>query len=126
MVTLYKKEIELITDGGTIKFAFNASCGRGYREITEAISSYQKASEDAQELAKKDKIAGGMMLISAEYAGIEEIGGAIRTALGNEAEKLADVLPYMDIRGVIELATSIIGSYADYYRGRLSEGLADA
>ena len=40
-----------------------------------------------------------------------------------EWEKIAGIVDYIDIRGMLEIATAILNAYTSYYNSRLTDGM---
>ena len=124
MITTHTKDIEILTDKGTITLTFSPSIPRGYGSLADAFYSYDRDCKIAIEVAAKDKKAGALLKIETDYYSALNFRNAIRTALpDSEWEKIKDIIEEIDIKAVIEIASSIMTAYNEHYSEMLTEGM---
>lgn len=124
MVEIHRKEIVINTDEGDIRLSFSPTQPRGYRELIKAVTGFDEMRKEAVQLSKGNKALAGAFVIDGEMKTLEEIKEALKTALlPAEWEKIAGIVDYIDIRGMLEIATAILNAYTSYYNSRLTDGM---
>lgn len=124
MVRIWKKEIVLDTDEGEVRLSFSPAQPRGYTELTRAIASFSSMRDEAMGLSKGSPEAAGAFIIEGEMRSLIALKEAIRAALlPEEWGKVEGFIDFIDIRGMLEIASAILNAYMDYYGHRLSDGL---
>lgn len=124
MVEIHRKEIVIATDEGEIRLLFSPVQPRGYTELMKAVSLFERVREDAVQASKGDKAIAGALVIEGDMKVLIALKDALRIALlPSEWEKIAGIIDYIDIRGMLEIATAILNSYIGYYNHRLNDGL---
>ena len=126
MIEIWRKDIVLQTDEGDIRLSFSPAQPRGYQKLSSALASLERLRKEASQLARGDRELAGAFIVDGEYRCLTELRDAIREALTpGEWAKIEPVADYIDIRGMAEIASSILVSYGEYYRHRLSDGLEE-
>ena len=124
MVGIHRKDIIISTNEGDIRIRFSPAQPRAYTELMKAVSAVEKMRDEALQLAKSDKALAGAFIIDGEMGSLIAIKDAIRAALlPGEWEKLEGFIDYIDIGGMLEIASAILNAYTDHYRHRLTDGL---
>lgn len=124
MVEIHRKEIVIATDEGEIRILFSPVQPRGYTELMKAVSLFERMREDAVQASKGDKAIAGALVIEGDMKVLLALKDALQIALlPSEWEKIAGIIDYIDIRGMLEIATAILNSYIGYYNHRLTDGL---
>lgn len=124
MIEIHRKDIVISTDEGDIRILFSPTQPRGYRALMKAVTDFGAMREEAIQLSKGDKALAGAFIIDGEMKTLTDIKEALReTLLPAEWEKIAGIVDYIDIRGMLEIATAILNSYTAYYNSRLTDGM---
>lgn len=121
-IETYKTVIELKINDKEIDLNINTSLARGWRELQDVISKEMSDADEVKAVLQVDKKAGAGMFITKEAENAKLYIEAIQTALKpSEYEKIADVIEYIDIQGLRQIAVEIINRYSAYYEQRIEE-----
>lgn len=125
MVEIHRKKIIIQTDEGELCISFSPAQPRGYTELMRAVSGFDAMRTEAVQLSKGNRALAGAFVIDGELKALEAMKEAIRIALTpDEWAKLSAIIDYIDIKGMLEIATALLNSYVLYYNSRL-EGLEE-
>lgn len=121
-IETYKTVIELKINDKEIDLNINTSLARGWRELQDVISKEMSDADEIKAVLQVDKKAGAGMFITREAENAKLYIEAIQTALKpSEYEKIADIIEYIDIQGLRQIAVEIINRYSAYYEQRIEE-----
>lgn len=121
-IETYKTVIELKINDKEIDLNINTSLARGWRELQDVISKEMSDADEIKAVLQVDKKAGAGMFITREAENAKLYIEAIQTALKpSEYEKIADIVEYIDIQGLRQIAVEIINRYSAYYEQRIEE-----
>lgn len=121
-IETYKTTIELKVNDNEIDINVNTSLARGWKELQDVIAKEMADSEEVKAVLKVDQKAGAALFISREAENARLYIEAIQTALNpSEYAKIADIVEYLDIRGLRQIAVEIINRYTAYYEERVKE-----
>lgn len=121
-IETYKTTIVLKINDTEIELNINTSLARGWKELQDVISKEMSDSEEVKSVLQIDQKAGAAHFITKEAENARLYIGAIQTALNpSEYSKIADIVDYLDIRALRQIAVEIINRYTDYYNKRIEE-----
>ena len=121
-IETYRTTIVLQINDAEIELNINTSLARGWKELQDVIAKEMADGEQVKQVLQVDQKAGAGLFITKEAENAKLYIDAIQTALTpTEYSKIADIIEYMDIRALRQIAIEIINRYTAYYDERVKE-----